>query len=47
MKTYGNTLTNDGDTKSLKLYVSSSGLSVSPYNIFKPSTIDVTPSSGS
>jgi hypothetical protein len=35
-------LTNKGDTKSLNRYATSSGFSFWMYNLFRPSTIDVT-----
>jgi hypothetical protein len=34
--------TNKGETKSLKWYVTSNGFSFSIYNLFKPSTTEVT-----
>ena len=39
-------LTNKGDAKSLKRYVTSNGLSFWMYNLFKPSIIDVTEDRG-
>jgi hypothetical protein len=43
---YAQTLTNKGETKSLKRYVTSNGFSFSLYNLVKPSIIDVTELSG-